>query len=87
MLELRVKAKAKILIREIPSKRDVESIVKSLAPDNVGIEETTRIIIGEEDNGISIVVEADCKLGSFIHTMDDLLRCLATSLRTILENP
>ena len=84
---MRVKIKAEIIIRKIPNKRDRDSIIKSLEPDNVGIEETTRILTEEVDDGLSITIEAECKLGSFIHTMDDLLRCLATSLRIVLRNP
>ena len=84
---MRVEVKAEIIIRKIPNKRERDSIIKSLEPDNVGIEETTRILTEEIDDGLSITVEAECKLGLFIHTQDDLLSCLATPLRRVFRNP
>jgi hypothetical protein len=84
---LRVKAKTVININDLSDEKTLDSIIESLLPDNVGVEETTSIRVRRIDRAIIIEVEAEGKLGSFIHTIDDLLRCLSTSIRTLVRNP
>lgn len=81
---LEISFKAEIYIDKI-SKDDrvLDGIIKSLIPDNVGVEETTRIEIYKREEGVGVLVDGKGKLGSFVHTMDDLLRCLAVSIRTL----
>ena len=57
---------------------DIDTIIESLKPDNVGIEETTSITMKKVADGLEIYIGGKGRLGSFIQTLDDLLRCLST---------
>ena len=79
-----MKVKVNVLIRFILNeKKKVETIIESLNPDNIGIEQTTSITMRENEGILEVFVKGEGEIGSFIQTLDDLLRCLSVSYRFI----
>jgi hypothetical protein len=84
---LEAKFRIHMTIRSIfRDSKTVEGIILSLEPDNVGIEKMMRIKMENRKDALEIDVHGEGSLGSLTHTMDDLLRCLAVSLRTLTGN-
>ena len=73
-----MKIKTSILIKLfLEEDENVDTIIKSLKPDNIGIEETTSITMKKVTDGLEINIDGKGRLGSFIQVLDDLLRCLS----------
>lgn len=82
---LKVKTSIKIKIITSVNNRELDSIIYSLKPDNIGIEKTTSIIMKKVGDVLEIYISGEGKLGSFIQTLDDLLRCLSVSIRVLYD--
>ena len=79
-----MRVKVNVLIRFIlKEEKEGQTIIESLKPDNIGIEQTTSIIMRGNEKILEIFVRGIGEIGSFIQTLDDLLRCLSVSYRFI----
>jgi hypothetical protein len=74
---------ATVEITGFKTDEEINSVITSLMPDNVGIGDTIKIFMYGEKNKLVIKVECVGSLGSFIHTFEDLMRCLLVSIDTL----
>lgn len=67
------------------TEKDIDTVINSLLPDNIGVDETTRISMDRLMKKVHIYVEGKGKLSSFINTLEDIVRCLTTALNVVKE--
>ena len=76
-----MKIEAKIVLK-YESKEKARAVASAVSPDNVNYQELS---IRTFDDGCQVVTLIGCKgkIGTFITTIDDLLRCLTVAEKTI----
>jgi hypothetical protein len=70
---------------EFDSKKEIDTMINALTPDNVRIPEGLKINISAENK--CLIIEIQCKNGSgtFLNTIDELLEHISLS-RTVISN-
>jgi hypothetical protein len=70
---------------EFDSKREIDTIISVLTPDNVRIPEGLKIDIRSENNYLIIDIQCENGSGTFLNTIDELLEHISLS-RTVTSN-
>jgi len=89
MLKYR-KINIKIIIKDESKKRKFfNTLVNSLKPDDIGIDETTNIIYKTHEKYLEIVIDTNAKIESVQATLNDIIRCLRTAINSLdfIEKP
>jgi len=83
----KLKIKAKIVL-EYENERKAETIAKAVSPDNLVCFEKLSIKTFNEKCKVITLISCDGKIGTFIATVDDLLRCVTVAEKTssLIEN-
>jgi hypothetical protein len=70
---------------EFDSKREIDTMISVLTPDNVRIPEGLKIDIRSEDKYLIIDIECENGSGTFLNTIDELLEHISLS-RSVTSN-
>jgi hypothetical protein len=70
---------------EFDSKREIDTMVSVLTPDNICIPEGLKIDIRSENKYLIIDIDCDNGSGTFLNTIDELLEHISLS-RTVISN-
>lgn len=70
---------------EFDSKREIDTMISVLTPDNVRIPEGLKIDIRSEDKYLIIDIQCENGSGTFLNTIDELLEHISLS-RTVTSN-
>lgn len=70
---------------EFDSKREIDTMISVLTPDNVRIPEGLKIDIRSENNYLIIDIQCENGSGTFLNTIDELLEHISLS-RTVTSN-
>ena len=70
---------------EFDSKREIDTMISVLTPDNVRIPEGLKIDIRSEDKYLVIDIQCENGSGTFLNTIDELLEHISLS-RTVTSN-
>jgi len=70
---------------EFDSKREIDTMVSVLTPDNVRIPEGLKIDIRSENKYLIIDIQCENGSGTFLNTIDELLEHISLS-RTVTSN-
>jgi hypothetical protein len=70
---------------EFYSKREIDTMISVLTPDNVRIPEGLKIDIRSENNYLIIDIQCENGSGTFLNTIDELLEHISLS-RTVTSN-
>ncbi|HEX7818423.1 MAG: KEOPS complex subunit Pcc1 [Nitrososphaerota archaeon] len=70
---------------EFDSKREIDTMISVLTPDNVRIPEGLTIDIRSEDKYLIIDIQCENGSGTFLNTIDELLEHISLS-RTVTSN-
>jgi hypothetical protein len=70
---------------EFDSKREIDTMISVLTPDNVSIPEGLKIDIRSEDKYLIIDIQCENGSGTFLNTIDELLEHISLS-RTVTSN-
>lgn len=70
---------------EFDSKREIDTMISVLIPDNVRIPEGLKIDIRSEDKYLVIDIQCENGSGTFLNTIDELLEHISLS-RTVTSN-
>ena len=70
---------------EFDSKREIDTMISVLTPDNVRIPEGLKIDIGSEDKYLILDIQCENGSGTFLNTIDELLEHISLS-RTVTSN-
>ena len=70
---------------EFDSKREIDTMISVLTPDNVRIPEGLRIDIRSENKYLIIDIQCENGSGTFLNTIDELLEHISLS-RTVTSN-
>ncbi|HET6726396.1 MAG TPA: KEOPS complex subunit Pcc1 [Nitrososphaeraceae archaeon] len=70
---------------EFDSKREIDTIISVLTPDNVRIPEGLKIDIRSENNYLIIDIQCENGSGTFLNIIDELLEHISLS-RTVTSN-
>ena len=76
-----MKLEARISL-EYDDEKIAEAIVKAISPDNVEYGEMLSVKTFKEGNMVISLVFCKEKIGTFISTIDDLLRCISVAEKT-----
>lgn len=78
----KIKSSMKI---EFGSKREIDTMISVLTPDNVRIPEGLKIDIRSENKYLIIDIQCENGSGTFLNTIDELLEHISLS-RTVTSN-
>jgi len=78
----KIKSSMKI---EFDSKREIDTMISVLTPDNVRIPEGLKINIRSENKYLIIDIQCENGSGTFLNTIDELLEHISLS-RTVTSN-
>lgn len=70
---------------EFDSKREIDTMISVLTPDNVRIPEGLKIDIRSENKYLIINIQCENGSGTFLNTIDELLEHISLS-RTVTSN-
>jgi len=70
---------------EFDSKREIDTMISVLTPDNVRIPEGLKIDIRSENKYLIIDIQCENGSGTFLNTIDELLEHISLS-RTVTSN-
>jgi hypothetical protein len=70
---------------EFDSKREIDTMISVLTPDNVHIPEGLKIDIRSENKYLIIDIQCENGSGTFLNTIDELLEHISLS-RTVTSN-
>jgi hypothetical protein len=70
---------------EFDSKREIDTMISVLTPDNVRIPEGLKIDIRSENKFLIIDIQCENGSGTFLNTIDELLEHISLS-RTVTSN-
>ena len=70
---------------EFDSKREIDTMISVLTPDNVRIPEGLKIDIRSENKYLIIDIQCENGSGTFLNTLDELLEHISLS-RTVTSN-
>lgn len=70
---------------EFESKREIDTMISVLTPDNVRIPEGLKIDIRSENKYLIIDIQCENGSGTFLNTIDELLEHISLS-RTVTSN-
>lgn len=70
---------------EFDSKREIDTMISVLTPDNVRIPEGLKIDIRSENKYLRIDIQCENGSGTFLNTIDELLEHISLS-RTVTSN-
>jgi hypothetical protein len=70
---------------EFDSKREIDTMISVLTPDNVHIPEGLKIDIRSENKFLIIDIQCENGSGTFLNTIDELLEHISLS-RTVTSN-
>lgn len=70
---------------EFDSKREIDTMISILTPDNVRIPEGLKIDIRSENKYLIIDIQCENGSGTFLNTIDELLEHISLS-RTVTSN-
>ena len=70
---------------EFDNKREIDTIISVLTPDNVRIPEGLKIDIRSENKYLIIDIQCENGSGTFLNTIDELLEHISLS-RTVTSN-
>ena len=76
-----MKLEARISL-EYDDEKIAEAIVKAVSPDNVEYGEMLSVKTFKKENKVISLVFCKEKIGTFISTIDDLLRCISVAEKT-----
>jgi len=76
---LRIKAK---IMLEYESEKRAKAIVKAVSPDNVKYPGGLSVKTFSENSKVVNLITCEGKIGTFIMTVDDLLRCITVAEKT-----
>jgi len=65
--------------------REAEAVAKALSADNRGLPENLVVKTERKNSGVWSYIRCEKSLGTFLATIDDLLRCASTAEQTILS--
>lgn len=78
----KIKSSMKI---EFDSKREIDTMISVLTPDNIRIPEGLKIDIRSENKYLIIDIQCENGSGTFLNTIDELLEHISLS-RTVTSN-
>jgi len=72
-----------IIKDESKERKFFNTLVKSLKPDDIGINETTNITYKTHEKYLEIIINTNAKIESVQATLNDIIRCLRSVLDTL----
>ncbi len=77
----KLKIEAKIIL-EYEDEKKAEAVAKAVSPDNVEYPEKLSIKTFNDNHRVITLISCRGKIGTFIITIDDLMRCIGVAEKT-----